>query len=118
MPNTTVHEDVWPAGAFTLDQAAEVLHDAGWEVAAHDESHLVATRGSRLNLRLKGILFKSVRANMPVKLVVRRSSTAITVTASGDPGRYLFTLDMSDLYQASARSGIDALAELARASKP
>lgn len=102
----------WVRGAFTLAAAKDALQASGWRVSGDTHRQLVAERGSRIRLRLLGVVFKSARSNMPVRVVVTDSGYEIQAVAYPNPGWYIVSFNLSELYAASARPGIETLNEL------
>jgi len=114
MAQEVVSNRSWESGSFNLNQAAESLRQSGWSIVKSGSDRFVADRGSRWKLRLLGVLSKSVRENMPVRLVVLDDGAHIIAKALPNPGWYLFSFDMSDLYAGSAEIGLDELERLAQ----
>lgn len=99
----------WVRGAFTLTAAKDALQASGWRVSGDTHRQFVAERGSRIRLRLLGVLFKSARNNMPVQIVVTYSECDIRAVAYPNPGWYLVSFNLAELYAANARPGIETL---------
>lgn len=102
----------WVRGAFTLTAAKDALQASGWRVSGDTHRQLIAERGSRVRLRLLGVLFKISRNNMPVQIVVTDSGRDIHAVAYPNPGWYLVRFNLAGLYAANARPGIETLNEL------
>ncbi|MBE7190934.1 MAG: hypothetical protein INR66_00445 [Gordonia polyisoprenivorans] len=120
MTTRVVHTATWPRGSFAEDAARTALEKSGWRITSEpSDQQVVATHGSRLLLRLLGRPL--VGRHAPVTLTVSFSDPRlIQATATANPGWFLIQLPFdigTDTYKQAARTGFNALNELAEEEK-